>query len=302
MSALERLQGRPYRRKTKIERVLFYIRYLSISWFKNILIKNVKVLPLNTYNEDKTITVSLTSYPDRIHTVSFAIKSIMAQTVPPQRIILWLAESQFPDRQLPHSINELINLGLEVKYVDKDLRSHKKYFYALQNQKQDEIVITIDDDIIYHPKTIERLLSIHSDFPNAVVCNSAHIVQFESNNEPKSYSEWHTVNDFGNYEDLIVTPLTGSGCLYPYGVFSKIAFDIDLIKSNAYFADDLWIAAMIGIHNIRLKTTDIVARTFTTVFESQRTHLAQINCLENGNDIAIRNLRKTFPQFLYKKN
>lgn len=303
MATLEQLKGKPHKRTTKMGRIIFYLRYKAISWIENILIRCIQPSPLHTFdNSQPPITVSLTSYPGRIHQVNYAIKSIMMQTMRPSRIILWLAECQFPNHTIPSSLDKLKKLGLEIIFVPDDLRSHKKYFYALQHQKPDELVITIDDDIIYHPKTIERAFIKHIAFPNAVVCNSAHTVQFDSSHHPLSYSKWGGVEDYGRYEGKILTPLTGSGCLYPYGVFKKIAFDINLIKTNAFTADDLWIAAMINIHNIELKLTDVVARTFTTVSESQKTHLGQINCTENGNDIVIENLCKMFPQFLsYKK-
>ena len=86
----------------------------------------------------KKIVVSLTTFPARIDECYFAIKSLMIQSYPADRIILWLAKNQFPDEKLPSKYDKLIARGLEVRYCEEDLRSHKKYYYALQEQKEDE--------------------------------------------------------------------------------------------------------------------------------------------------------------------
>ena len=286
------------KRKTRIGRFAYYIIYRVVSSLENILIENMSPQKLIPHSEGESVTVSLTTYPDRIQRVEYTIKSIMVQTLRPNRVVLWLSEQQFPKHKLPESLEHLKDFGLEVFFCSDDLRSHKKYYYALQTQKPDELVITIDDDIIYHPKTIERAVSKHRSFPKAVVCNSAHVVTFDKIGRPLPYSKWRGVEDNVCYDDKILTPLTGSGCLYPYGVLPPIAFDVDLMKSIAFTADDLWIAAMINISNIVLKPTDIVARVFTTVSGSQTSHLGQINCIEDGNDTVIHNLCKAFPQFL----
>lgn len=301
MIALEKMKGSTHRRKTKIGRISNFLRYKLLSWLENRLIAKTDPLPLISTDCEPSITVSLTSYPGRIYKVATAIKSIMLQTMCPNRVILWLAEEQFPNHQLPQTLEDLKEIGVEIYFCKGDLRSHKKYFYALQCQKPGEVVLTIDDDIIYHPLTIERAMEKHRLFPNAVICNSAHVVTFDESDNPLPYSRWKGVEDFGYYSNEILTPLTGSGCLYPYGVMPKTTFDVDLIKSTSFTADDLWIAAMINVNHIELIPTDIVARTFTTVTGSQNTHLGQVNCIENGNDVVINKLIKVFPQFLSRK-
>ena len=45
------------------------------------------------------IIVSMTSYPARINTVHLAIRSLLAQKVLPDKIVLWLCKSDFPNRE-----------------------------------------------------------------------------------------------------------------------------------------------------------------------------------------------------------
>ena len=87
---------------------------------------------VNKYKEK--ITISLTTYPGRINQVYYAIKSLMIQSIQADKIILWLAEEQFPNKKLPDKIHILEKLGLTIRWCD-DLRSHKKYYYAYLMEK-----------------------------------------------------------------------------------------------------------------------------------------------------------------------
>lgn len=80
------------------------------------------------------IIVSMTSYPARINTVHLAIRLLLAQKVLPDKIVLWLCKSDFPNREadLPQSLRDVLWHDVEVRWVDDDLKPHKKYFWALQ--------------------------------------------------------------------------------------------------------------------------------------------------------------------------
>ena len=45
------------------------------------------------------LIVSLTSFPARIHLVHYAIYSLLRQSLKPNRIVLWLGEDKFPDKE-----------------------------------------------------------------------------------------------------------------------------------------------------------------------------------------------------------
>jgi len=245
-------------------------------------------------NSGKTITASLTTFPARIQEVKYAIKSIMLQTTPPTRVVLWLADSQFPDKKIPTNLQPFIGHGLEVRFCD-NLRSHKKYYYALQEQKENELVVTFDDDIIYHPQTIERLLQQYTKYPDCIVCSSAHIITFDNSGNVSDYHKWGTVTDGMSYPSMLYSPLTGSGCMYPFGMLTDEAFDKEKIKELAFTADDLWISVMSKLANRMICVPDNVARLFTVVSDSQTIHLGQINCIGDGNNQVMNNLLHAYP-------
>ena len=54
---------------------------------------------------DEPLVVSLTTFGQRIFDVHLVVESIMQQTVLPNRIILWLDETEFNESSLPLSLN-----------------------------------------------------------------------------------------------------------------------------------------------------------------------------------------------------
>ena len=121
------------------------------------------------------IVVSLTSYPARIHSVYRVIDNILSQTRKPDRILLWLAESQFPEkeRNLPGELMKETERGLEIRWC-RDLRPHKKYLYAMKEFPED-ILITVDDDLVYPDDMIDVLYQSYVKHPRAVSAMRTHI-------------------------------------------------------------------------------------------------------------------------------
>ena len=107
---------------------------------------------------NSSLIVSFTSYPARIHVVPQVLESLYAQSMKADRILLWLAEEQFPNKEadLPKSLIDDAAAGkFELRWCD-DLGSHKKYFYTMQ-EFPDDIVVTVDDYQHYHSDTINIL-------------------------------------------------------------------------------------------------------------------------------------------------
>lgn len=252
-------------------------------------------LSLNSSPRDEKIIVSLTSFPERIETVGFAIISLFNQTVKPDRIVLWLAEDQFRDKVLPPHIAELRERGLEIYFCD-DLRSHKKYHYILQSQMPEELVVTYDDDIIYPEDSIEKLIKYHHKFPQSIIANRAECC-YNDAGKISSYSTWRVRdNSKVGLECTDLFPSTGGGTLYPYGSVNSEAFNVSVMKKNALYADDIWMRFMSALNHTTVVKTTRNNRPFSTIEKEQRYSLQVNNCLHGGNDMAIENLSKRYPQ------
>ena len=87
---------------------------------------------LNKGARSKRLIVSLTSIPSRIDDLWLVIETLFRQSYKPDEIILWLSKDQFEFAVLPVKLLKQQRRGLQIKFVDGDLKSHKKYIYAIE--------------------------------------------------------------------------------------------------------------------------------------------------------------------------
>lgn len=104
------------------------------------------------------IIVSITSWVKRINFVKKVIKSIMNNTIQPDRIYLNLSKVEFTDVELPKDLIEYFESDekLIINWVEgENTKTMKKVFPILQYLDDDDIIITADDDILFPNDLIE---------------------------------------------------------------------------------------------------------------------------------------------------
>ena len=227
-----------------------------------------------TILKSKQIIVSVTSYPARIRSVALALETIYEQTRKLDKVVLWLAASQFPNRDddLPKELLKLVfEKGLEIQWCDDDLKPHKKYYYAFQKYP-DDLVITIDDDILYPPQRIENLYLSYLLHPYAVAAARAHLIPISESGKILPYKLWP--QEIDAYVNKMSLQLCATGCggvLYPTGLFSKVReclLDKETIKRVCLYADDLWLKGMEIVAGIPL----VVAEEFQDLCYAPDSH------------------------------
>lgn len=200
------------------------------------------------------VVVSLTSFPVRIGRLWIVIESILRQTVRPERIVLWLSREQFPneERDLPKSLLEQRSRGLDIRFVDRDIRSHKKYYYAFQEFK-DKDVITIDDDLLYPSNLIENLYNTSLQNPEYVIANfGSRYIWDDENNYIKSIPGGAKAGDKGS--DLLIG--SGGGTLFHA---NKLLPNLDSIKDIVAMcptADDTYLNALTRVSGLGIMFYD----------------------------------------------
>lgn len=256
------------------------------------------------------IIVSLTSFPKRIEKVDKVIKTLLIQSKKPDRIILWLSKKEFPklDNDLPVQLTTLKRYGLQIRWVEEDLKPHKKYYYAMQEFPND-IVITVDDDMYYHSELVEALYNSYISHPNAISCARVNLICCNEQNVI-AYREWKkNFSFFVDMEAMDLLPVGCGGVLYPPSCFDvKRLCDIDNIQHNCLFQDDLWLKVNELIEGIpTVLVTEHKILKPMPVKGSQETALCEsINV--TGNDITIENLNRylqkqglrTWYQYIYE--
>ena len=245
-------------------------------------------------NPESDIIVSLTSFPERISTVWITIQTLLHQSVKPQRIILWLAEDQFPNRKsdIPQSLLRLEEYGLEIHFCD-NLFPHKKYYYTIKNYP-DNKVITVDDDIFYPENLIEELEKLSYEFPGCICCTWAHEIT-TSEGKLQPYRQWkHCVMD-GGRPSIKIIPIGCGGVLYPAHSLAEEVFDKGDIKALCLRTDDLWLKSMAvkkGIKSVRWRKNTPI---FYSNISSQDSALYHQNLSKNRNDECLSKILAKYP-------
>lgn len=217
------------------------VLFVFILIFRNRL--GIYPKPLSDHNK---IIVSLTSFPKRIGTVWMVIDSMFHQKMRPDKICLYLSKEEFPmgKATLPKRLLRYEKLGLEIKFIEQNLKPHNKYFFAIQEFK-DSYVITVDDDMYYHDNLISNLWEIHLKHPNSICSNTINVITFDDNYNFKPYEQWFRPHNEIT-PSLFNLALGYDGVLYPTILFEgrKEMFDVKLINKLSPKADDLWLKAL----------------------------------------------------------
>lgn len=196
--------------------------------------------------ERTEIVVSMTSFPARIDKVHIALESILGQALAPDRIVLCLSRAEFPEGEsgLPESLRTAVSRGVELLWVDDNLKAHKKYFYTMQKYR-DAAVITVDDDKIYPPTFVAEMADSYRRFPKCVTAMHAHLMAFGENGSLLPYAEWSKNYAFApNRPDLALFAVGAGGVLYPPRILPEETFDPVSIVATCLDNDDIWLKAM----------------------------------------------------------
>lgn len=260
------------------------IRY-SMRIIANLYVKFFYFIDNKKHNVDKnTIIISLTSFPARIRNVWMTCATLLNQDIDNKHIVLWLSNLQFKNqyKDLPKNLLKLQSKGLDIRFVDDDLRPHKKYFYAFQ-EYPDNVVVTVDDDILYNPELVSELIKIYHQHSDCVICNRSVNIRRDK------YSKWCT-NTVYKKELANIMPTGIGGVLYPPHIFDNSpVFDVDAIKSTCINGDDLWLNFMTRLNGHLAVQTEF--RTgLITVLSSQEDALCKENVGENKNDLQINKI------------
>jgi hypothetical protein len=157
----------------------------------------------------------------------------MNQTVQPDEVRCY---TELTINDFPINIQNLIKkCNLTLHNAKKEDKGYKKLIEAVRDfwNREDIIIITIDDDWKYRPTLIEELLNVHNTYPNAVICERGRKMI-----KNKKYQDWPSNKGTINkpYETMIYS---GSGCLFRPNMFKESFFDMERMICSPT-ADDLW--------------------------------------------------------------
>ena len=286
--------GEKYKKSFGVKLSCFLIRILANVYAKWIMPINVK----NKDIDENTVLCSLTSFPARIDSVWMTIATLLNSDYENMRVVLWLSKEQFSDVNcLPFKLRKLEKKGLIIKFLNDDLRPHKKYYGCL-TQYPNNTFITFDDDVLYHPSLVGRLMDVHAKHPHSIICNRTMKIVKDTNY--RCWGQYRPKNQQRALEESRLLNLLPTGCggvLYPVGCFDDTkVLDVHVIKETALNTDDLWLNFWARYNNVEILHSGYRYGLITLV-GSQRHSLTSLNVAkaqnaDNRNDMEKDKLSK----------
>lgn len=226
----------------QLKRVVGFIIYCLANYVLPIFLKRTNA----NLNEEHylPIIVSITSFPARIGKVWMTIESILLQTYKPETVILWLSRKQFPNEfhDLPKRLLEQQVRGLTIRFVDDDIRSYKKFYYAFLDFKN-KMVMTIDDDLLIPSYFLKNIYDCKLKHPDCVIASFGFRYKWD---EKIGYIRLDNSKIFPNDSGRDLFFGSGGGTLFDTTIATKMD-TIEDIRNICPTADDIYLNALIRI-------------------------------------------------------
>jgi len=226
---------------------------------------------------DVPIIVSCKGIASRFHVVDKTVRSVLDQTRPPRKMVLWLHERH--QGATPSTLRELEGEKFEIRYTDLD-SPHGKLVPTLK-AFPDATLVTCDDDLMYRRKWLASLYTSHQAHPGDIVAQIGRLLAYDNDGEVKPYAQW-PVEKRPGFSDPRLVPIGYRGVLYPPGSLHADATDTDICLQLVPRADDLWFKAMACLNGTRTRLADKLVAPHPLP-RSQRDNLNQSNVTQDGN-------------------
>ena len=283
----------------------YVIKLFGIKFCKkhgvNINFNEVTKSGVTSEKRNTQLIVSLTTYPARINFVYKTITTLLQQTVKPDRIILWLAEPQFPEKQLPENLTRLQEYGLEIKWVEKDIRSFKKLIPSLKEYPED-IIITVDDDNYYDKRLVEYLYNSYLEAPDCIHARQAFVVKKDKDKNLVMKARNYVYNST-YLPSYLNEPVGCGGVLYPPHSLDENVLNEEQFMQKVPTNDDLWFWAHALIKGTKINVIKNNYKLKNYIVEnSQEDALWQKNMINSTSAIGmtgketINLMKDLFPQ------
>lgn len=259
--------------------------------FRQLCVKIQKTEFYPSYAQNKqNIVVTLTSTKARIKHIFTTLYSLAEQTRKPDLIVLWLSKDEiFPNRV----IAKIKSKGVKIEFIE-DLGPNTKYHYAFAEYKND-LIITVDDDIIYHKNMVQELYNTFLEHPEQVIARRVHKIRFNSDRQPVKYKDWiwEYKAALSPAHDLLATGV--GGVLYPPVVTKLKCWQNTDFLQVCPSSDDIWLKFCELLYNIKVcAVNNSCFYKDVVIAKTQKNALAVQNVGKEKNDESIKSCMQYF--------
>lgn len=203
------------------------------------------------------IILSCTTTNERSDIFYYCLQSILKQKSQPDLILIniskepYLRDSGFSD--LPDWLKDE---RLTITWVE-NIGSYRKLLPALEIAEDDDLIITYDDDVIYHQNWLSNLIEAHRMNPNCIIAGRVRVIRKNIFGNYLNYSKWSLKNVEAQGVNLM--PVGIDGVLY-----NRKYLDLNFLKDKSFLdlapkSDDLWFKASSFIKGTNVFYNPIIA-------------------------------------------
>jgi len=199
------------------------------------------------------IIMSCTSTQNRLHIFRYGILSLLRQTLQPDLLLINLNRDTFDNVSDVHQcLPECAHADYIKVNLVEDVGPHTKLLPALEFASASDLIITVDDDVIYSQTLVQDLVDASRGAPNAICCTRARRVVQESNGNFAKYRSWPNIKTAAEGMDIL--PLGVGGVAYKRQFFDEQFLVDPAFRHLAPSADDLWfrVASLINRTPVRV--------------------------------------------------
>jgi hypothetical protein len=202
------------------------------------------------------VVYSMTTIPSRIEFIGQTLQSIKNQSYKADKIYLNVVNNC----NIPEWI--IKDEEIFINYCDIDFGPITKLLPTIEKEDDpNTIIITFDDDVLYHTDLVKNLINWSNKYPDEAI----------------GYNGWFIINvlEHGFYDNKFigqnldnlpknVDVLEGyKGVLYKRKFFNKEIFDYSDAPKEAFYVDDVWISGHLKNNNIKRKVVPFLNKKMT---------------------------------------
>lgn len=255
-------------------------------------IKYTIIRPSHTMHEN--LIVSMATYEKRFAVLHVAIRSIIVGAVKPEKIIVWMKESDLA--RMPSRLKKLEKYSVEFRCVEQDMKSYNKIAFT-EKLNESNILVTADDDLIYPKNWLAKLIeAFEKEDKDILIGHRGVRIEIDSRGKPAKYVTWKEAPKGLKSHLVVVT--SGAGILFPKNTIKAEYFNFEIINAICPTADDLWIYAIFRANGFTFRSLSTNSNKIVVVNKSQSESLWSENVLNGKNDFQFNNIMTRFPQIL----
>jgi hypothetical protein len=236
-----------------------------------------------TCDPSSEVTVSLTSYGDRVKTVYLAIESIARGLLRPKRLILYIDDRTILENP-PIELKRLQDRGLEIAECE-NYGPHKKYYPFVLAKNDNLPFATADDDVFYPKEWLFKLFEAHRSASDVIHAHRAKRIGLKEGAKGFApYREWRyapsgtaSAANFATGE---------AGVIYPHSFALVLREAGDDFRELCPRNDDIWLHKQAVSNGYKIAQIGKILDLFP-IFKSQKMALHFLNVGQNQNDLQI---------------